>query len=228
MIKVAIHQPNYIPWLGYFYKIYQSDIFVFLDDAQYSNEGMHNWHYIKTVNGPLRLKIPVHQSFGDIISAVRTKDELGWKTKHLETIKTNYSNSRFFKSVYPMFSELIQNKYSNISEMNSKIIIEFCNQFGIKTKFINSSDLNIHTKREEKVLDIINQVGGHSYYSGNGAKAYQNEERFSQRGIELHYSTFLPFEYGQQYKEFISNISVIDFLMNCGFDWNLVVKNQKI
>lgn len=226
MKRISIHQPNYIPWLGYFFKIFLSDIFVFLDDVQFSNEGMHNWHYIKTPQGSLRLKIPVQQSLGDRINDVRTKDELDWKTKHLKAIETNYFNTKFFSTIYPFISELVLQDYPNIALMNSTIIVNICKRLGISSEFIFSSDLNIYSKREEKVLDIIEALNGDVYYSGTGAKAYQNENNFTQRGIELRYSTFSPFEYPQQYGSFQSNISVIDFLMNCGFDWDQVVSQQ--
>ena len=223
---ISIHQPNYMPWLGYFYKISQSDVFVFLDDAQFSNEGMHNWHYLKTAQGSFRLKIPVQQRLGDPINAVRTKDELGWKVKHLKSIETNYSNTKFFDIVFPFFSEILLQDYDNISALNSSIIRNICDRFGIHTEFAYSSDLNISTKREEKVLDIIEALKGDVYYSGTGAKVYQNEANFNQRGIELRYSTFIPFEYAQQFEAFQANVSIIDYLMNCGFDWVQVLKQQ--
>ena len=90
---ISIHQPNFIPWLGYFYKIYQSDIFVFLDDVQFSNQGMHNYHYIKTSQGPFRLKIPVRKNFKDNINKVWINDDVDWKEKHLKTFIANYKRS---------------------------------------------------------------------------------------------------------------------------------------
>lgn len=224
---VSIHQPNYLPWLGYFYKISQSDVFVFLDDAQYSTQGMHNFHYIKMAQGPFRLKIPVEQKMGDLINQVRTRDELGWKKNHLKTIEHTYKKAPFFEEAYTDFSTLLMEDYPNIAEMN-QVMIEFvCCKFGIATKFVKSSDLNIDTSREEKVLDICNALDATVYYSGTGAKAYQVEEDFTNRGLELRYSHFTPFEYPQFFDGFQSNICFLDYLMHCGYDWKRVMESQQ-
>lgn len=223
---MSIHQPNYIPWLGYFYKIYQSDVFVFLDDVQYSTGGMHNYHYLKMPQGPFRLKIPVTQKLGDIICDVKTKDELGWKNTHLKSLEHNYKKAPFFDEVFDDFSALLRPDYASISEMNQKIIEFISVKFGINTQFVVSSDLNIRTVREEKVLDICNRLEATVYYSGTGARAYQNEDDFRSRGLELRYSQFVPFEYPQFYAGFQSNITILDFLMHCGYDWNRVISHQ--
>lgn len=224
---VSIHQPNYFPWLGYFYKISQSDVFVILDDVQFSNEGMHNYHYIKTPQGSLRLKIPVEQHIGDLIMDVKTKDFLGWKEKHIKTIEVNYKKSAFFLTVFEDYFQLIDKEYANLSEMNTAIIKFILAKFVIDTKVIRSSELNISSVREEKVLDICNALNATVYYSGTGAKAYQNESDFLNRGIELRYTSFQPFEYKQLWSSFQSNVTVLDFLMNCGYNWQMVVDSQK-
>lgn len=227
MKSVSIHQPNYIPWLGYFYKIYMSNVFVFLDDAQFSNEGMHNWHYIKTPQGTFRLKIPVQQKLGDKILDVKTKDELGWKQKHLKAIEINYKKARYFDQVFPEVSGVIEKTYENISDLNSAFILFVCNKFGFNTEFVHASTLGIATNREEKVIDIVKALNGICYYSGMGAKAYQVEDHFAAKGIEIKYLQFNPFEYQQLWNGFQSNVSVIDYLMNYGYDWNFVLENQK-
>ena len=223
---IAIHQPNYLPWLGYFYKIYQSDMFVFLDDAQYSNKGMHNYTYVKTPEGPYRLKYPVQQSLGDKIFEVTSKDELGWKEKHLVIIKSNYLKSKFFDEVYNDYKTLILKDYLNISELNIALIRFFSEKLDIKTKFVISSELNLDSTREEKIIDICKVLGGNVYYSGTGAKAYQNEENFNAAGIELRYSVFNPFEYNQLWNGFQSNVTALDYFMNCGYDWKSVLSFQ--
>lgn len=227
MLKiVSIHQPNYIPWLGYFYKISQSDCLVFLDDAQFSNEGMHNFHYIKTSQGPLRLKIPVQQTLGDRILDVRTKDELNWKEMHLGLIQSNYRNAKFFSEVYSDFKNLLLQDYPSLSGINSAIIRFFCDKLGIKVEFVNSSDLNIFTKKEEKILDLCTALNADIYYSGIGARAYQKEENFQNRGIRLRYSEFTPFTYEQLWNGYCSNVSILDYLFNHGYDWGNVLRYQ--
>jgi len=224
---IAIHQPNYIPWLGYFYKIYQSDIFVFLDDAQFSNEGMHNFHYIKTPQGLFRLKIPVLQKMGDKINEVKCKDELGWKKKHLITITNFYSRAAHFNEVFVDFKTLLERDYDNLVEMNIAIIQFFCAKLGINKQFIKSSDLHITSTKETRILDICKILNAEIYYSGTGAKAYQKEENFTKKGIKLEYSNYTPFEYPQFFGAFQSNVTILDYLMHCGYDWNNVLKNQK-
>jgi hypothetical protein len=223
---IAIHQPNYLPWLGYFYKIFQSDIFVFLDDVQYSNEGMHNYTYIKTATGPFRLKYPVQQSLGDKINQVRPKDELGWKEKHLNIIESNYRSANYFNEIFGDYRGLIMKEYSDIVTLNTALIKFYVGKLGIKTEFVLASDLNINLTKSEKIIAICKALGADIYYSGTGARAYQVEEDFLSSGIELRYSVFKPFQYSQLWHGFQTNVTALDFFMNCGYDWERVLKNQ--
>lgn len=227
-IKIAIHQPNYIPWLGYFYKIWQADVFVFLDDVQYSNKGMHNYHYLKTPQGLFRLKIPVKQSFGDKINEVTTKDEFGWKEKHLKIIETNYKKSRYFEEVFSDFQILLQRPYVNLAEMNIVVIKFFCGKLKINCNFIKSSDLSVKGNKTEKIIGICKNLGATTYYSGQGARIYQSEEAFFAEGIKLEYSEYLPIHYQQLWdRKFQSNVTVLDFLMNHGYDWNYIIEKTQ-
>lgn len=221
---VSIHQPDYIPWLGLYYKIAHSDVFVYLDDAQYSNEADHNVNKIKTPQGEFRLKVPVEQHLGDLILNVRTKDELKWKEKHLKTIKMNYSKASFFNDIYPGLKRVIMDHQGSIAELNIAINEYLCAGFGIKTKIMRSSEMDITTVREERVIDITLQAGGDEYLSGNGARAYQMEEHFTERGLKLTYLDYKPIEYKQLWPKvgFLPYMSAIDFVFNCGFDWDYV------
>lgn len=221
---VSIHQPDYIPYIGYFYKISKCDTFVFLDDAQFSNDNMHHWNRIKTPQGECRLKIPVDYAFGDSITQVRTKDELKWKEKHLKTIEMNYKKAKYFNDFFPEFREVLSDNYSSLAEQNIVMNKFICQKLGIAPVFKRTSEMELNSFKEERVIDICVALNGKEYISGNGAKAYQVPEHFESRGVKLTYTKYQPFEYQQLWKEFIPNLSIIDYIMNVGYDWDYVIK----
>lgn len=223
---VSIHQPNYFPWLGYFYKIFKSDIFVILDDVQFNKEGLQNYHYIKTPQGSLRLKIPVKANHGDLINSVKINENLDWRKKHLRTIEMNYKKANYFAPIFDDYSNLIMASYDSISDISEAAIKLICDRFGIKTRIISSTTLNVETTSTQRVVDICLSLKATEYLSGTGAKAYQNEQIFSDNGLILSYSNFVPFEYKQLWsREFQANVSILDFLMNIGYDWDFVLDN---
>ena len=221
---ISIHQPDYISYLGYFYKMSKADIFVYLDDCQFSNNNMHHWNRIKTPQGEQRLKIPVEQHLGDAICQVRTRDALRWKEKHLKAVEMNYKKARFFDAVFPLWKELLTKCYGNLADMNITINTEIGKAFGFKTKFLRSSDMEIKTLKEERVIEIVKLLEGDTYLSGLGAKAYETEEHFTKCGIRLLYTDFSIFEYPQLWPKagFLPYMSILDYIFNCGFDWEYV------
>ena len=218
---VAIHQPDYISWLGYFYKMSKSDVFVFLDDCQFSNDNMHHWNRLKTPQGSCRVKVPVEQHLGDPI-----------KEKHLRTVEMNYARARHFEDFYPCFREMLLSDYPDLAEMNITINTEIARRFGFTMPLYRSSEMALDTVREERVLDIVEKMGGDTYLSGHGAKAYQVDEHFADRGIRLVYTDYAPITYRQLWPKvgFVPYMSVLDYIFNCGFDWEQVenaVNEQK-
>jgi len=230
-VIVAIHQPDYIPYPGLFYKISRSDIFVWLDDAQFSNDNTHNWNKIKTSQGECRIKVPVDYHFGEPINRVKTRDELEWKEKHLKTIRMNYAKAYYYKDIYTWFSNLVSKKYSSLAEMNIAINTDIAKNFGFKTKFINASDLMITTRKEERVIDICKKVSiGYKdivYFSGRGAMSYEVPKHFLSHGITLQYTNYNGCEYKQLWDDFIPNMSILDYLLNYGFNWQQLVDGIK-
>lgn len=222
---VSIHQPDYIPWLGFYYKVAHSDVFVYLDDAQFSNTAAHNFNYIKTPQGKHKLKIPVRYKFGYAINLVQTKDELGWKKKHLKTIEMSYHKAPFFEKIFETYVNVMEKDYVNLAALNIAINNFIFKGFKITTPIMQSSDMNIHSTREVRILDICEKVGATKYLSGTGASVYQKSEDFSQRGFELLYSMYKPINYPQLGNEFIPCMSVLDYIFNCGFNWDYIEKS---
>lgn len=218
MKAVSIHQPCYIPYLGIFYKIWQSDVFVFLDDAQYSNGYVFDWNRIKTPQGECRLKVPTARIFGQKLTEVAPKDFLGWKDKHLKTIRMNYRKAPHFSEVFSDFSDCILSEYGSLAELNMATMKLFVDKFGWEIPVFRSSDMRLSSRAEARVIEIVQRVGGEIYLSGSGGRNYQSEEHFTNAGIKLVYSDFRPLEYRQQWGDFLPNMSVLDFCMNEGYE----------
>lgn len=216
-MKIGIHQPNYIPWCGYFYKIFQSDIFVFLDDAQYEKNGYSDRNTIKTPQGQCYLKIPVKkEGLTTTYNDTFLKDELRWREKHLKTIEMNYKRTSYYDEIMPYLKELYYAKCSTLSEFNINVISELSYLMGLKTRFVRSSELEITGRSTERLINIIQSLNGDTYISGNGAIKYQDEKLFKENKIILQYSNFLHPIYEQQWGGFLTNLSILDILFNNG------------
>ncbi len=218
MKVISIHQPCYIPYLGIFYKIWQSDEFVFLDDVQYSNGYVFDWNRIKTPQGECRLKVPTARIFGQKLTEVVPKDFLNWKDKHLKTIRMSYKKAPHFSEVFSDFSDCILSEYGSLAELNMATMELLIDKFGWKIPIRKSSDIGLKVMGEARVIEIVRRVGGDTYLSGIGGRDYQDERHFADAHIKLLYSDFRPLEYRQRWGDFLPNLSVLDYCMNEGYD----------
>lgn len=139
----------------------------------------------------------------------------------------NYRRAPYFEQVFSDFKILLQLTYPNIADLNIAIVTFICNKFGFKTRLVKSSSLKIKQIHEARIIEICMILGSDTYYSGTGASNYQNPEHFERSGISLKYSDFTPFVYPQLWQGYQSNVTVLDYLMNCGYDWERVVDSQK-
>lgn len=215
---VCIHQPNYLPWIGYFHKIHCSDIFVFLDDVQYPKGQVVNRNKIKTPNGEHYLTVPVFGKghFGQLISEVTIDNHIAWKKNHWKSILFNYSKAPYFSDHSHFFEELYQKEWELLSELNVYIIRNIAEMLDMDTKFIRSSGLDIEENSTKRLIDIVKAVGGNTYLSGTYARGYQDESSFKENDIELMYQDFQHPTYNQLFGEFIPKMSIIDLLFNEG------------
>lgn len=227
MEVVSIHQPCYIPYLGIFYKIWQSDKFVFLDDAQYSNGYVFDWNRIKTPQGECRLKVPTARIFGQKLTEVTPKNFLEWKDKHLKTIQMNYKKAPHFSEVFSDFSDCILSECGSLAELNMATMKLFIDKFGWNIPVCCSSEMHLESRAEGRVIEIVHRVGGDTYLSGTGGRNYQSEDHFINAGIKLVYSDFRPLEYRQQWGSFLPNMSVLDYCMNEGYEIEWLFKSTR-
>jgi hypothetical protein len=219
MTTVAIHQPNYLPWLGYFDKMQKADIFVYLDDVQYVKGTVANRNYVKGQQGKtVLLSVPVKLSDG----AFQHYNQIGidysqnWMQKHLNQIKNAYYHSPRFHEIYPEFELLIKTHYPNLAELNITIIEWMKEKMGIQTKTMRSSELAIIVEeKNERNLAICKTLGATTYLSGKGAQSYNSPELFLRNKIDLTINEYIHPIYNQIGSQFSPNLSTIDFLLNC-------------
>lgn len=216
---VSVHQPNYIPWMGYFYKIQNSDIFVILDDVQYIRRSFINRNLIKTHQGILRLTVPVENKgyYGCNINEIKIKNNLNWKQNHLKNIEMNYKRSEFFRDFYNIFKSCLLRDYEKLSELNIDIIKITCQLLNIKTEMILSSTLGINETSTERIISICKAIGADTYLSGSGGAKYQDEKLLEENSIKLVYSDFSEKPYKQLWGDFSGGLSIIDYIFNCGY-----------
>ncbi len=215
---VAIHQPNYIPWIGYFHKMLNSDIFVFLDDSQYSKNQVINRNTIKTAQGGMYLTVPVliKGQFGQTTLEVKIDNHINWRKRHWKSILMNYKKAKYFKLYSSFFEELYQMDWDKLSELNEFIVQKIADFLNIKMDFIKSSELEIKGESTERLVNIVKSVDGDTYISGIGAKDYLDEDMFTESKISLTYQDFHHPVYNQLCGEFKPKMSIIDLLFNEG------------
>jgi hypothetical protein len=217
---VAIHQPNFIPWLGYFYKIAHADVFVFLDSAQFTRNSYINRNRIKTQSGPQWLTVPVRTTgrFGQSILEVKMAWESDWRQKHMNALTTNYGRAPFFPQVLALLerSYSVVGSGSGLAEFNISLIEAVCAYLDIKREFVRASNLALEGQSTDLLVRICQELGATTYLAGGGAVNYQDDAMFKAAGVEVEYSDFKRQPYPQLWGDFLPNLSIVDALMNKG------------
>jgi hypothetical protein len=224
----AIHQPNFIPWIGYFYKMLKCRRFVFLDDVQYIRRGFTGRVKIKTPQGEKWLSVPVKKKgrYHQSVSEVELESGDTWKKKVLGTLQSSYGKAPYFKTYFPEFETILQKDRHCLAELNIQLIQWLAQALEINTPMVKSSELaGVSGQSTERLVSICKAVGASRYLSGFGGQNYQEEEIFKENGIELVVYDFKHPEYPQLWGDFIPGLSAIDLLFNCGPQSVKILKN---
>lgn len=216
MSRIGIIQSSYIPWRGYFDLIDDVDLFVVLDDVQYSKGTWRNRNRVKTPNGSLWLTVPVTHELVTLIRDVEIDYRRGWVDKHVATLRQSYGRAPFFREYAEPFFDLLAKKYRTISELNVAAMALLAASLGITTPIRMSSDYAAGGRKEERVLAILEACGATAYLSGPAAKSYIDPGNFARRGIALEYKSYDYPEYRQLHGPFEPQVTVLDLLFNCG------------
>lgn len=225
MTTASIHQPAYIPWLGYFDKMAKSDIHIFLDDAKYSKNNLFNRNKIKTPQGEAWLTIPVKYKSDLPICQTQIDNSSDWRKNHFKTIKLNYARAPYFKEYLDFLEKFYSKNWRYLSDLTISMNKAIADLLGIEVKFLKSSELKVAGTKNEKLINLCKKVRADTYLSGLGAKdthlnpygkPYLDEELFLKNNIRVIYQKFSYPQYQQLWGEFIPNLSIIDLLFNCG------------
>lgn len=219
---LSVHQPQYIPWLGYFDKIEKSDCFVFLDKVQYKAREFQNRNKIRTKDGWIWLTVPVvtkglrEQKICD----VQIDNTSDWARRHIRSLNSWYSNTECYKDHIPFFEYVYSREWKGLSELNVYIINYMLKELNIKTPIYFESELGTTSQSTDRIVEICGKLKADKYLSGVGGRDYLEEGKFEEAGIELLYQDFKHPVYKQRdmkdKESFIPYMSAIDLMFNEG------------
>ena len=218
---IAIHQPNYLPYLGFFEKMKKSDIFVIYDDAQFEKGEFQHRNRIRIYHGWKWLTVPVETKHIPI-NEIKIKNEVAtwkgvkWSDAHFKDILDNYKDTPYY-SVYEKEIKKIYNKrYDKLIELNMELITFLMKAFDIDVDIVFSSELGFTSKSTERLVEIVEGLNGKVYLSGLKGRDYLDVPLFEKRGITVEFQDFKHPVYKQRYDMFEPNMSAIDALFNMG------------
>ena len=223
-MKAAIHQPNFLPWIGYFNKIALVDVFVFFDDVQLPRGKSYVTRTkISLDNNEHWLTIPVlKKAEMSLIKDVKVNNSINWKRKILRTLELYYGKAPAFDEFYPIIEEIIRRRSDFLVDYNIPLIQAISRKLELKTKFITSSKIpsSYNYRGVERIIEINKYLDADTYISGSGkgSRRYLIVDKFKKRNITLEWQEFTPFVYQQHnITNFTPNLSIIDLIFNEGF-----------
>lgn len=217
---VSVHQPNYLPYIGFFDKMRQADIFVIYDDARFNKDDFQHRNKIRIFHGWKWLTVPV-EKYPTPINEIKIRNEhtikgLKWSAVHLNNIRDNYKDLPYYATYENDFEMIYKDDYNKLIDLNLEIIFFLMDAFDIRTKLVFSSDLGFTSKSTERLVDMVEALDGDIYLSGIAGREYLDTSLFEDKGIKLEFQDFKHPVYRQNYEGFIANMSAIDALFNIG------------
>lgn len=220
-MRVAMHQPHYLPWLGVIDKLDRADLFVFVDHVQFERKGWQNRNYVKTPQGGTLLTVPVAQRSRDERIAEKTIDEARpWRKKHHRTIEQSYRTAPFWDEHGRTVLDLYARPWPSLAELAIASTLAVAAAFGVTVPWVRSSELSgIGGAKTEMIASLCAAVGASTYLCGSGARAYLDEDLLLRRGVAVEWQGFVHPEYPQLHGgAFVPRLAALDLLLNSGSD----------
>ena len=229
---ITIHQPQYLPWLGYFDKARQADVFILLDNVQFKKNEWQNRNRIRTPQGWQWLTVPVYHEFGEKINEVKIDNKIPWRSHHQKAIELNYGKAPYFEEYFPHFQKVWGQEWEKLSDINIHFARMIIDLLGIKTKIVLSSEYEVTSHKTTRLVDLCEYFDADTYLSGEGGMVYLDAEQFKAQDIKILIQQYQHPEYPQRWvhkntEGFISHLSAIDLLFNCGPESLAVLANLR-
>jgi len=219
MILTA-HQPLFLPYLGHFAKIADSDIFVYLDTVSYSKWGWNSRNKIRTSEGWLWLVVPIltHGHHNQKLNEIKIDNSQKWKKKHIKAIEMAYAKAEFLELYINFFRDAYKKEWTYLSDLNEYFLKFFIKELGINVEFVKASSLpfTLNGEKSDLVLDLCKKMNTDVFIFGETGKTYAKIDDFESSNIKLVFQEYKHPKYSQVHGEFISHMSIIDLLFNHG------------
>ena len=231
-MRVAVVQPSYIPWKGYFDLIAAVDHFVLYDDVQYTRRDWRNRNRVKGPDGPIWLTIPVRTrgAYHQTIDAVEIADP-AWAERHWATLRRLYAGAPCFGSVAPWLERLFTEAAGDalLVDVCERFTRAVCARLGVTTPITRSSELAVDGARTERLVSVCSRLDATEYLSGPSAREYLDEGLFAAAGIDVAWADYSDYpEYAQLNGPFVHEVTVLDLLLNTGDDAPRHLKHARV
>jgi len=219
---VAINQPCYLPWRGFFALMKAADVFVFYDDVQFTSNTSRSFFarvQLKTAGGRRWLTVPVRKSgrFGQRIDETEILGD-GWPTRHCAAIRGAFQRAPFASQIEPLLATLAGHAWERLADLTVTTTLQMAELLGLTRRTLRASAMNIGGAGTERVLAVCRSLGATGYVTGHGALDYLEHEAFDAAGITVEYMDYDLSPYPQLHGAFEPYVTALDVLANTGPD----------
>lgn len=219
-MRAVIMQPGYLPWMGYFDLLKAADLFLVYDHCQFDKDSWRNRNRVKTSQGIQWLTVPVLTKGQEKPTnrEIKINNKINWNRKHLKSLEMNYRKARHFQTVYPMMEQILSRQWDYLIDLNMAFVLKISEflQIDSRIEFTSQLKLDLPPDRNDKLVAMCKSVQADEFYEPSGGKGYINPESFAANQIKLVFQEYEHPVYPQLFGDFVSHLSVVDLLMNCG------------